>query len=227
MFALDTLTVRGGAGLPVSEGDGSGRGRNSPEDAAAAAAKCDAAANCCAAANCAAKGDPAAKCDAKKEVYNGLTYPIDAATGLSPNRGSAATPARWANLGSSGVRRSIPREAYGVMEIIGVFCWEGCDVTGLRRGVIATGLIGFGDETCGVAGWWSTLSSFDGPLMMESMLKLDIRWPLFGAASLGGEATLPGCMNGCGDPLPPLEDIPKAPSAPPLPALPRESVLSR
>ena len=150
---------------------------------------------------------------------------MEAATGLSPNLGSAATPARWASRGSIGVRGSIPRDAYGVMEISGVL--GGCDVTGLRRGVMATGLIGFGDETCGVAGL-STRSSFVGPLMMESMLKLDIRWPLFGAAGLGGDATLPGCMNGCGDPLPPLEDSPNAPSPPPpLPALPRESVLSR
>jgi hypothetical protein len=59
----------------------------------------------------------------------------------------------------------------------GVFA---CDVTGLRRGVTATGLIGFGDETCDVV-------DDDGddddvrscPLMMESMLKLDILWPLF------------------------------------------------
>jgi hypothetical protein len=49
-----------------------------------------------------------------------------------------------------------------------------CDVTGLRRGVRATGLIGLGDEMTDEEPL-STRSSFEELLMIESMLKLDIR----------------------------------------------------
>jgi hypothetical protein len=93
-----------------------------------------------------------------------------------------------------------------------------CDViTGLRRGVTGTGFTGLGDATW--AEPLSTRSSLDGLLIMESILKLDIR---LAAAGLGGDATLPGGMKGCGEPS---VDRPVGQS--PLPALPRESVLRR
>ena len=53
-----------------------------------------------------------------------------------------------------------------------------CDVTGLLRGVRATGLMGLGEEMTfdDVIGEpLSGLSSLELLLMMESMLKLDIR----------------------------------------------------